>query len=222
MYKEKVVMSWSGGKDSSLALHALLGSMKYDVKLLLTTVTKDYGRISMHGVREELLRKQSQALGIPLDIAYISKNANNSEYESKMREKVEAYKSMNIRKVAFGDIFLQDVREYRESRMSKAGMECLFPIWGANTKELAKEFIRLGFKAILCTVDPRVLSKDFAGREFSEDLLEKLPDTVDPCGEKGEFHTFVYDGPDFQEPIRVRVGEIVLRDNFYFADIVPV
>jgi uncharacterized protein (TIGR00290 family) len=218
---ERVVLSWSGGKDSCMALERLLRSGNYRVISLLTTITKDYDRISMHGVRRELLEAQSKSLGLQLDLVYISKNAKNEEYEEKMKEKMQAYKARGIRKVAFGDIFLREIREYRESRMNQLGMRCLFPLWGIDTSKLAKEFISQGFRAVICTVDPSKLSKDFAGSEFSTESLAKLPRNVDPCGERGEFHTFVYDGPLFANRIEFSLGEVLLRDNFYFADLVP-
>lgn len=216
---EEIVLSWSGGKDSSLALHALRSSGTYRVKYLLTTVTRDYARISMHGVREELLSEQSRRTGIESDVAYISKGSTNEEYEKVMKEKITRYHGEGIRKVAFGDLFLEDIRKYREETMSKTGIECLFPLWGKDTKELANDFVRSGFRAIVCTVDPRRLGRKYAGMEFDETLLASLPDGVDPCGENGEFHSFVYDGPIFDSPIPIRRGETVLRDNFYFTDI---
>ena len=219
MSREPIVMSWSGGKDSAMALWELLKSGVYDVRYLLTTVTRDYGRVSMHGVREGLLRRQAEMLGVPLDVAYLSKRSSNEEYESVMREKLERYKSLGISLVAFGDLFLEDIRRYREERMSRVGMSCRFPLWGEPTAELARRFISSGFRAVLCTVDPKALDCGFAGREFSGEFLRDIPENVDPCGENGEFHTFVYDGPIFRERIGIRVGETVLRDSFCFADV---
>lgn len=217
--REKVALSWSGGKDSSLALYELLKEKRF-VSYLLTTVTRDYGRVSMHGVREELLKEQAKKASLNLDIAYIPKNSSNEEYERVMSEKILKYLNEGIRNVAFGDIFLTDIREYRESRMSQVGMNCVFPIWGENTKELSRKFIKLGFKAVVCTVDPKKLGKNFAGKEYDEEFLSLLPPEIDPCGENGEFHTFVYDGPVFEAPIPIRRGEVVLRENFYFADLI--
>lgn len=217
--KEKIALSWSGGKDSSLSLYELVKDGRFTIEYLLTTVTKDYDRISMHGVRRELLEQQSKSVSIGVDIAYIPKNSTNEIYESVMEGKVKKYKEEGIMKVAFGDIFLRDIREYREDRMSRIGMDCVFPIWGRDTREISDNFIKLGFKAIICTVDPRKLSVDFAGKEYDEEFLFSLPEEVDPCGENGEFHSFVYDGPIFKFPISVKKGEVVLRDNFYFADL---
>jgi len=219
--KETIVHSWSGGKDSSMALYEIIKEGRYRPKYLLTTVNKDYGRVSMHGVRSELAEEQARSIGIKLDVSYLSSRSSNEEYERVMREKLLRYKVEGIRKVSFGDIFLEDIRKYRESKMNELEMECIFPIWGRNTKSLAREIISLGFRAIICTVDSRKLSKDFAGREFDAKFLQSLPAGVDPCGENGEFHTFVYDGPIFKWDIRVKIGETVLRDSFYFTDLIP-
>jgi uncharacterized protein (TIGR00290 family) len=221
MAKEKIVLSWSGGKDSAFALHALLSQKKYDVRYLLTTVTRDYGRVSMHGVRQELLLEQAKRTSIESDIAYISRDAGNAEYESVMNGKTAKYVGEGIKNIAFGDLFLQDIRNYREKKMSGTGMNCIFPIWGMSTTVLANEIIKMGFKAIVCTVDPKKLDREFVGREFDENFLSSLPSEVDPCGENGEFHSFVYDGPIYDSPIKVRKGETVLRDGFYFSDIKP-
>ncbi|MEM0135824.1 MAG: hypothetical protein QXU18_11490 [Thermoplasmatales archaeon] len=220
MKKDHLVLSWSGGKDSSLTLSALLSQKKYDVKYLLTTVTKDYDRISMHGVRKELLIEQAKRVSIESDIVYISKGANNTEYEEAMSKKVRKYVEEGIKTIAFGDLFLEDIRKYREEKMSGTGMKCIFPLWKMNTLELAKYFIKSGFKAIICTVDPRKLGREFSGKEFDDDFISSLPEGVDPCGENGEFHTFVYDAPIFSSPIPVRKGETVMRDNFFFTDII--
>ncbi len=217
-----VVLSWSGGKDSSLVLKELLGNSDIEVKGLLTTVTQDYDRISMHGVRRVLLREQASSLGLPLFEVLIPKSATNEIYEREMKVVLSRLKiEYSVSMAVFGDIFLQDIREYREKLVSELGIECLFPIWGRDTKEMAKEFIDSGFRAILCTVDPKKISPEFCGREFDRKLLSDLPQEVDPCGENGEFHTFVYDGPIFRRSINVARGEIVQRDGFYFADIIP-
>jgi len=218
--KEPIVMSWSGGKDSAMGLYELFKSGKFDVRFLLTTVTQEYDRVSMHGVRTELLRTQASLIGIPLDIAYISTKSSNEEYGRIMKAKLERYKANGISKVAFGDIFLRDVREYRERMMAEVGMSCEFPLWGRETAGLAREFLKAGFDSIICTVDPRVMPRSVAGRYFAE-ALDLFPNDVDPCGEKGEFHTFVYKGPIFGRPLDVRVGDIVDRDSFVFADLLP-
>ena len=217
-----VIVSWSGGKDSCLALYEILKT-DYDVKGLLTTITKDYDRISMHGVRRDLLRLQATSLGLPLFEVVIKKDATNEIYEKETETILLRQKKNNaIVSVVFGDLFLQDIREYRERLLEKVGMDCIFPIWGEDTKQLAYKFIQNGFRAIVCTIDPNKLDKEFCGREFDGTFLSEIPNTVDPCGENGEFHTFVYDGPIFKDRLKVSVGEIVQRDGFCFADILPI
>jgi len=204
-----------------MTLHEIKKSGTDHVTALLTTVTRGYDRISMHGVRRSLLHSQAESLGIPLEEVWIPKDATNEVYEAQMKAVLTKYLNRGIRKVAFGDLFLEDIRAYRESRLAELGMSGLFPIWGRNTNTLAREFIELGFKAILCCVDPKKLSMDFCGREFDRSFLRSLPEGVDPCGENGEFHTYVYAGPIFRRQIKVRKGEVVSRDGFYFADILP-
>ncbi len=220
--KEKVVLAWSGGKDSAMALHALLASNRYEVVSLLTTVAKQYERISHHGVRVELLERQAAALGIRLHKLYLHQdNCSMEDYEAVMKKAMLEYKEKNVLTVAFGDIFLQDLREYRERNLAKVGMKGIFPIWRRDTTEIVQTFIALGFKAYLTCVDGEKLGEEFAGRPIDADLIRDLPDGVDPCGENGEFHSYVYDGPLFQHPVGVSVGKIVLRDVRYFADLVP-
>lgn len=218
--KEKIIFSWSAGKDSALALYELQKDRRYEIATLLTTVTADYDRTSMHGVRRALLERQAHSLGLPLEKVLISKNTTNEEYESKMRAFLEKYAAAGISFVAFGDVFLEDLKKYREEKLSSIGMKGVFPIWKRDTTELAHTFISLGFKAIITCVDTNVLDGKFVGRTFDKELLSELPSTVDPCGENGEFHTFVYDGPIFREPILFEKGDIVLRDNrFYYCDL---
>jgi len=220
---EKVLFTWSGGKDSALALYELQRNGRYEVTALLTTVTEDYDRISMHGVRRVLLEQQAQSLGLPLEIVYIPRNSSNEDYEARLREKLLQYKSRSVTSVVFGDIFLEDVRNYRENNLAQVGMKGVFPIWKRDTGELALTFIDLGFKAIITCVDSNALDGKFAGRPFDERFLSELPSNVDPCGENGEFHSFVYDGPIFRKKIKYKKGRIVLRDNrFYFCDLIPV
>jgi uncharacterized protein (TIGR00290 family) len=217
----KAVLSWSGGKDSSLCLLETKTS-GVEIVGLLTTVTQDFDRISMHGVRTELLRRQASSIGLPLYEVHIPKVATNAVYQEATKAVLISLKrETGISTVAFGDLFLQDIREYREKFLDSLGMECLFPIWKRDTKKLADYFIESGFRAIICCVDPRKLGKKFCGREFDELFLAEIPPEVDPCGENGEFHTFVYAGPIFKEAIKVRVGQIVQRDGFCFADIIP-
>jgi uncharacterized protein (TIGR00290 family) len=220
--RERVLFTWSGGKDSAMALYELQRSQSYEIAALLTTVTGDFDRISMHGVRYALLETQAESLGIPLERVLISKSSSNEEYESSMREVLERYKGDGIGSVVFGDIFLEDVRQYREDNLSKIGMEGIFPLWGRDTLELAHTFIGAEFKSIITCVDSNALAKRFIGRLYDERLLSELPAHIDPCGEHGEFHTFVFDGPLFNEAVAFRRGRIVLRDErFYFCDLIP-
>jgi uncharacterized protein (TIGR00290 family) len=220
--KEPVVLSWSGGKDSSMALYHLLASQKYEVVSLLTTVTEAFDRISMHGVRCELLDQQAESLSIPLRKILIPKECPNEIYETKMREEIARFKAKGITKVAFGDLFLADLKQYRDERLAKAGMTGVYPIWMRDTEELVRTFIGLGFKAILACVDTNAIDASFAGREIDDSLLRDLPESADPCGEYGEFHSFAYDGPIFKRPISCRTGEKVLRDGrFNYCDILP-
>jgi uncharacterized protein (TIGR00290 family) len=219
---EKVLLSWSGGKDSVLALRELQKNDNFEIVALITTITKGYDRVSMHGIRRILLEQQADSIGIPLENVFISNNASNEEYESKFSEVVLEYKKMGINSVVFGDIFLQDIRRYREDFLSGIGMRGLFPIWGKNSIELANTFITLGFKAVITCIDTEALDKSFAGREYDEKFLSDLPAGVDPCGENGEFHSFVYGGNIFQIPLIFAKGEVVLRDNrFYYCDLIP-
>lgn len=219
---EPIAMSWSGGKDSSFALYTLMKDKRYRVVSLLTTITKEFDRISMHGVRRELLNRQSRSIEIPVLQVEITYRAGNEEYERKMKEAVESLKSQGISKVAFGDIYLEDIRRYREEKMAQAGMSCIFPLWGYDPGKLSRKIIESGFRATICTVDPKKIGKEYAGKDYSLELIESLPKNVDPCGEKGEFHTFAYNGPIFKSPVGFVRGEVVERDGFFFADLIPV
>jgi uncharacterized protein (TIGR00290 family) len=220
---EKVLLAWSGGKDSVMALYELLRTHSYEISALLTTITEDYDRISMHGVRRILLEQQAESLGLPLEKVYISRNASNEEYEAKMRDKLMEYQNRSVLSVVFGDIFLEDLRKYREKNLSKIGMKGIFPIWKRDTAELAHTFIDSGFKGVITCVDSKVLDKRFVGRLYDKQFLHELPSNVDSCGENGEFHSFVYDGPIFRERVSFIIGDIVLWDNrFYFYDLIPV
>lgn len=220
---ERIAVSWSGGKDSALALYEIQKTGRYEILSLLTTVTEDYDRISMHGVRRILLEQQAESIGYSLEKVFISRNASNEEYEHKMREVLAKYLAAGVSSMVFGDVFLEDVRKYREDNLSKMGMKGIFPIWKRDTSELAHSFMDLGFKAVITCVDSKVLDRRFAGRAYDKRFLSELPDTVDPCGENGEFHSFVYDGPIFRERILYRKGDVVLRDDrFYFCDLIPV
>lgn len=222
MAKENIIFSWSGGKDSAMALYEITRKGSYKVSSLLTTVTEDYDRISMHGVRRELLERQAESLGFGLEKVLISKGCTDAEYEKRMRRALEKYEREGVRAVAFGDIFLEDLRKYREDKLSLLGMRGIFPIWKEKTDLLAKRFIDAGFKAIITCVDTKVMPAGFSGRIFDESFLADKPEGVDPCGENGEFHSFVYDGPIFRNKINFKTGETVTREErFCFMDLVP-
>jgi uncharacterized protein (TIGR00290 family) len=219
---EKVLFSWSGGKDSAMALQAILADRRYQVAALLTTVTGDYDRISMHGVRRVLLERQAKSLGIRLEKVFISKRATNQEYESKMEQVLKEYKSLGTTSVVFGDIFLEDLKEYREKNLARLGLGGIFPLWKKDTKELIQSFIAQGFKAITVCVDTQVLDKRFVGREIDRPFISDLPPTVDVCGENGEYHSFVYAGPVFSKSVSFRRGETLLREGrFFYCDLIP-
>ncbi len=215
------MLSWSGGKDSTMAAYQLLASQKYEIASLLTTVTEGFDRISMHGVRRELLERQADSLGIPLRKILIPNDCSNEIYEARMREALSLIKQQGITKIAFGDLFLQDVKQYRDERLAQAGMTGLYPIWMRDTDELVRTFIGLGFKGILACVDTQAIDAAFAGREIDLQLLEDLPQSADPCGEYGEYHSFVYAGPIFRNAIPCRTGDRVMRNGrFHYCDIV--
>ena len=219
---QPAVVSWSGGKDSALALAALRNGSPYRPVALLTAITREYDRVSIHGVRRELLHAQARAIGLPLLEMWLPPRCSNEEYEAALAtalsEVVRHYPT--VRAIAFGDLFLEDVRRYREERLRGLGFEPLFPIWGQPTRELAYEFVRVGYDARLVCVDTEALPSSFAGRRFDASLLADLPPHVDPCGERGEFHTFVSSGPGFVAPVHSRLGRTVLRDGrFAYSDL---
>jgi uncharacterized protein (TIGR00290 family) len=219
---ENVLVSWSGGKDSAMAVYEIIKSQNYQIAALLTTVTEDYDRISMHGVRRVLLERQAAAVGFPLEKVFISKNAANDEYESNMGLVLKKYKDSGVTSVVFGDIFLEDLRKYREDNLAKLDLQAIFPLWKRDTQELARAFTGLGFKAITTCVDTQMLGSQFVGRVIDEQFLSELPAGADACGENGEYHSFVYEGPIFKEKIGFSVGEVVLRENrFCFCDLIP-
>ncbi len=218
---EKILFGWSGGKDSAMALHEIKKNNEYEVVSLLTTVTEDYDRISMHGVRRVLLEKQAESLGLPLHKVLIPKDCSNEIYAAKMTEALNKFKRDGVETVAFGDIFLEDVRQYRLDNLAKLNMKAVFPIWGRDSTELVHSFIALGFKSVVSCIDTKVMDKKFLGRQIDENFIAELPPGIDPSGENGEFHSFAYDGPLFKEKIAYRLGESVLRDSFYFCDLLP-
>jgi len=215
----ELALSWSGGKDSALALWALREEEGVTPAVLLSTLTEEYERVSMHGVRRSLLRRQAAATGLPLVEIEIPAECPNDVYESRMEAAFASIELAAVGEVAFGDLFLEDIRAYRESRLAQAGRRARFPVWGRDTAALARRFLAAGFRAILVCVDPRKLDPFFAGREYDERLLAELPAGVDPCGENGEFHTFVTAGPVFAQPIACRRGEVVERGGFVFCDL---
>jgi uncharacterized protein (TIGR00290 family) len=213
-----LALSWSGGKDSALALRALRAAGRAP-SLLLTTVTEEYERVSMHGVRVDLLRAQAAAVGLPLVEIRIPPACVNDVYEAQMAQAFADPPLRDVDDVAFGDLFLEDVRAYRETQVLRFGKRALFPLWGRDTASLAREFVDAGFEAFVVCVDPTFLDPSFAGRAYDEDFLARLPASVDPCGENGEFHTFVHAGPVFAEPVEVRVGKVVARGGYAFCDL---
>ena len=216
-----VLVSWSGGKDSCVALHEIQKARTHRVAALLTTLTRDYDRISMHGVRRVLLERQAESLGLPLYPIFISRDATNEEYELKMGEAFSLYREQGIDSIVFGDLFLADIRAYREQFLARHSMRGLFPLWRRDTSVFIKEFVESGFKAVVTCVNSAVLNQSFAGRIIDEAFLSALPSHIDPCGENGEFHSFVFDGPIFREAIKFSTGETVLRNSFWFCDLLP-
>ena len=221
--KEKALFAWSGGKDSAMALYEIERAGNYEISALLTTLTEGYDRISIHGVRRSLLEQQAASLGSFLEKVFIPINSSNEIYETRMNEKLAEYAGKEITSVIYGDIFLEDLRKYREENLAEMNLKGVFPLWMNNTRELAERFIGLGFKAVVTCVDSFSINKKFAGREYDEKFLKDLPSNIDPCGENGEFHTFVYDGPVLRKPVNFKAGEITLREGrFYFCDLLPV
>lgn len=239
---ERAFFNWSGGKDSALALHHALQSREWNILRLLTTVNEDFRRISMHGVREELLERQADSLGIPLVKCLLPVDASMQTYETRMSEVVAGFKTEGIETALFGDIFLEDLRAYREEKLAQSGVRAAFPLWKRDTSELIHEFVDLGFKAIIVCVNERRLDKSFAGRLIDQDFIKDYPNTADICGENGEYHSFVFDGPIYKQPITFEIGEIVYRSyspeteddigghsgttewdtGFWFTDLLPI
>ncbi len=222
---EHVLFSWSGGKDSTLALYKICREQQYsnyDITHLLTVLTEGYDRISGHGVRRTLLEHQVAALDHNLHALYISRVSSIEEYESVVAGAASKYhQEEGASAMVFGDIFLKHLKKRRMQSLEQVGMKGVFPLWQKNSRDIIKQFIALGFKAFVVCIDAKVLDKSFVGRQIDEDFLNQLPPEIDPCGENGEYHTFVYDGPLFRERVRCKPGEIVLRDSFYFCDLIP-
>ncbi len=217
--KKHILLSWSSGKDSAWSLHILRRDFQYEVVGLLTTFNEVADRVAMHAVRRELVEMQAAAVGLPLWAVSLPWPCSNEQYESLMAQTCAKAVDEGIKGVAFGDLFLEDVRAYRERQLKATGLEPIFPVWGLPTSQLAREMIAAGVKAKLTCIDTTKLDRSFAGREFDEALLADLPLQVDPCGERGEFHSFVYAGPMLKEVIPVVIGEHVVRDQFVFADV---
>lgn len=210
MKKIPIILSWSGGKDSSYTLNELLNDQRYEVKYLLSTINGNFKRLSMHGVREELIEAQARRIGIPLLKVYVYE-ADNAEYERQMNETLLKVKAEGISTVAFGDIFLEDLRQYREDKMKSIGMNCIFPIWKKDTKWLVNDFLAKGFKTVTCCINDGYLDENWCGRIIDKGFVTALPSTVDPCGENGEFHSFCYEGPIFKTTIDISIGEKTYR-----------
>jgi uncharacterized protein (TIGR00290 family) len=218
---QRVWLAWSSGKDSAWALHVLRATPAVRVEALVTTLNEVHDRVAMHAVRHSLLRQQARALGLPLRVVPLPDPCPNAAYEARMEALLAEARAEGVTHMAFGDLFLEDVRAYRERQLAGTGVEPLFPLWGAETGALARRMVAAGLRAWITCVDPRRLPRDFAGRRFDASLLEALPPDVDPCGENGEFHSFVSEGPGFAAPLAVRPGEVVERDGFVFADVLP-
>lgn len=217
--RKKTLLGWSSGKDSAWALHLLRQMDDFEVVGLFTTVNAEFQRVAMHAVRLELLKRQAEAVGLPLETLNIPHPCSNLQYESVMAKFVDTSREKGVRCMAFGDLFLQDIRSYREEKLKDSGIAPLFPLWEIPTDRLARQMVSEGLRAYITCIDPKKLPGRFAGREFGPAFLDALPESVDPCGENGEFHTFAVDGPMFKKPVGIHVGEVVERDGFIFADL---
>ena len=219
--KKKTLLSWSSGKDSAWALHVLRQQQEIDVVGLFCTFNEKFERGAMHAVRNELIIQQAERIGLPLQLIPIPYPCSDAEYKKIMGDFIELAKFQEIDSIAFGDLFLEGIRSYRETNLAETGIKPLFPLWGIPTNELSKEMVKGGLRAKITCIDPKHLPAEFAGHEYDNAFLEKIPDNVDPCGENGEFHSFVYDGPMFTSKVNVCVGETVTRDGFVYTDLLP-
>jgi uncharacterized protein (TIGR00290 family) len=219
---KQTLLSWSSGKDSAWALHVLRQQPHIQIVGLVTTVNEAYQRVAMHAVRLELLRQQSDAVDLPLRVANIPHPCSNADYECIMQKLIDESIRQGVECMAFGDLFLQDIKAYRETQLSGTGITPLFPLWGIPTDKLSQQMVSGGLRASVTCIDPKQIPPSFIGREYNESFLADLPETVDPCGERGEFHTFAFDGPMFHKPVSVQTGEVVERDGFIFADLLPI
>jgi uncharacterized protein (TIGR00290 family) len=218
---KKTLLSWSSGKDSAWALHILRRQPDIEVIGLFCTVNHEFGRVAMHAVRVELLQRQAEQAGLPVQLIPIPNPCSDSEYEAIMRDFIEEAKQQGVECFAFADLFLEDIRRYREANLAGTGISPIFPLWGIPTKQLSREMVNNGLRARITCIDPKHLTSDFAGQEYDISFLDRLPANVDPCGENGEFHTFAFDGPMFTEEVSLMVGETVSRDGFIFTDLLP-
>jgi uncharacterized protein (TIGR00290 family) len=209
--KEKIVFCWSGGKDSALALNRILRDGQLEVVSLLTTCNEHFQRVSMHGVRLELLERQARSIGLPLEKVFVSQRSSNEEYQQKMSACLSAHKARGVTACAFGDIFLEDLKRWREENLARIGMRGIFPIWKEDSRELIREFFALGFGTVVCCVNDAWLDAAFVGRNIDKAFVRDLPTNVDPCGENGEFHSFAFAGPIFKETVKFTLGEKVYR-----------
>ena len=218
--RPRVILSWSSGKDSALALYRVLQEGRFEVVSLVTTITEGVGRVSMHGIREELVELQALSLGLPLQKIYLPFPCSDSIYSERLGANLEGWTKKDVHHIIFGDLYLEDIRRFREEKVVRGKMQCVFPLWGENTRALSRELASAGFKALITCVDTKRLPAKWVGQEYNENFLQALPSSVDPCGEKGEFHTFVTDGPNFRRSISVLPGERTGRQGFEFLDLV--
>jgi uncharacterized protein (TIGR00290 family) len=209
--KERIVFCWSGGKDSALALHRLMAAGRYEIVGLITTCSEEFQRVAMHGVRLELLEAQAASIGVPLEKVFLSQRSSNEEYQHRMAVCLRAYQAQGVSACAFGDIFLEDLRQWREHNLAQLGLRALFPIWKTDSHELLREFLRHGFGAVVCCASDAWFNEDAVGRPLDEAFIQALPPQVDPCGENGEFHSFTYAGPIFAQQVQFRLGERIYR-----------
>ena len=219
--KKKTLLSWSSGKDSAWALHVLRQQQDIEVVGLFCTFNKKFERGAMHAVRIELIKQQAEMIGLPLQLIPIPYPCSDSEYKAIMADFIEGAKSQEIDCIAFGDLYLEGIREYREANLAETGIKALFPLWKMPTDKLSSEMVNSGLRAKITSIDPKHLSVEFAGHDYDKNFLEQIPESVDPCGENGEFHSFVYDGPMFKSKLNICVGETVTRDGFVYTDILP-
>jgi len=218
--KKKVLLSWSSGKDSAWALYELLNSLDFEVLGLFTTINKKYGRVAMHSTRLEILKKQAEAVSLPIHIIELPDPCSNEQYEIIMKEFISDTVSKKIECIAFGDLFLEDIKKYRETQFSATGIKPIFPLWGIPTKKLSEQMLSSGVETYISCIDLKKVPKHFAGKMWTKELISELPEYCDVCGENGEFHTVVVDGPMFTKRIPVSVGEIVEKEGFAFADVI--